>query len=121
MEAKTNTLAIPAGCTSNCQPMDVCLNKPFKAILQKCWVNYISSAVKTFPDASQDPSFKIPTPTRQQMVDWMKEVLNYVTRNQEMVKHSFEVCGITVSDTEKVRNADFYKRCMKDALESLEN
>ena len=33
LEAKTNTLAIPAGCTSKCQPMDVCLNEPFKAIL----------------------------------------------------------------------------------------
>ena len=38
-----------------------------------------------------------------------------------MVKHWFEVCGITVSDTEKVQNADLYKRCMKDALESLGN
>ena len=112
---------IPAGCTSKCQPRDVCLNKPFKAILGKCWVNYISSVVETFPDASQDPSFKIPTPTRQQMVDWVKEAFDYLTRNQEMVKHSFEVCGITVSDTEKVRNADFYKRCMKDALENLGN
>ena len=38
-----------------------------------------------------------------------------------MVKHSLEVCGITVPDTKKVRNADFYKRCMKDVLESLGN
>ena len=38
-----------------------------------------------------------------------------------MAKHSFEVCGITVFDTENVRNVDFYKRCMKDPLESLEN
>ena len=120
LEAKTDTLAIPAGCTSKCQPMDVCLNKPFKAILRKCWVNYISSVVETFPDGSQDPIFKIPTATRQQMVDWVKEACDYLPRNQEMVKHSFEVCGITVSDNEKVRNADFYKRCMKDALEIWE-
>ena len=91
LEAKTDTLAIPAGCTSKCQPIDVCLNKPFKAVLRKCWVNYISSVVETFPDASQDPSFKIPTPTRQQMVDWVKEALDYLTRNQEMVKHSLEL------------------------------
>ena len=100
------------GCTSKCQPMDVCLNKAFKAILRKCWVNYISIVVETFPDASQDHSFKVPTPTRQQMVDWVKEAFDYLTRSQEMVKHSFEVCGITVSDTEKVRNADFYKRML---------
>ena len=31
--AKTDTVAIPAGCPSKCQPMDVCLNKPFKGIL----------------------------------------------------------------------------------------
>ena len=107
LEAKTDTLAIPDGCTSKCQPMDVCLKRPFKAILRKCWVNYISSVVETFPDASQDPSFKIPAPTRQQMVGWVKEAFHYLTRNQEMVKPSFEVCGITLSDTENVRNADF--------------
>ena len=33
LEAKTDTLTIPAGCTLKCQPMDVCLNKSFKAIL----------------------------------------------------------------------------------------
>ena len=121
LETKSDTLAIPAVCTSKCQPMNVCLNKPFKAILRKSWVNYISGVVETFPDANQNPSFKIPTPTRQQMVDWVKEAFEYLTRNQEMVKHSFEVCGITISDTENVRNADFYKRCMKDALESLGN
>ena len=81
----------------------------------------MSSLVETFADASQDPSFKIPTPTRQQMVDWVKKAFDYLTRNEEMVKHSFEICGMTVSDTEKVRNADFCKRCMKDALESLGN
>ena len=87
LEAKTETLAIPAGCISKYQPMDVYLNKPFKAILRKCWVNYISSVVETFPDASQYSSFKIPTPTRQQMVDWMKKAYDYLTRNQETVKH----------------------------------
>ena len=84
-------------------------------------MNYISNVVETSPDASQDPSFKILTPTRQQIVDWVKEAFDYLTRNQEMAKHSFEVCGVTVFDTENVRNVDFYKRCMKDPLESLGN
>ena len=38
---KSDILMIPPGCTSKSQPMDACINKPFKAILCKCWVNYI--------------------------------------------------------------------------------
>ena len=30
-EGNSNILAMPAGCTSKCQPMDVCLNKPFNS------------------------------------------------------------------------------------------
>ena len=36
VQNKSDILMIPAGCTSKCQPMDVCINKPFKANLRKC-------------------------------------------------------------------------------------
>ena len=36
LEGNSNIFAAPASSTSKCQPMDVCLNKPFKAILRKC-------------------------------------------------------------------------------------
>ena len=36
VENKSDILMIPPGCTSKCQPMDVCINKPFKAILCNC-------------------------------------------------------------------------------------
>ena len=39
---KKTFLMIPPGCTSKCQPMDVCIDKPFKTILRKCWVEYVS-------------------------------------------------------------------------------
>ena len=32
----SDTLPIPAGCTSKCQPMDFCLIRPFKAVSRKC-------------------------------------------------------------------------------------
>ena len=35
-------VVIPVGCTSKDQPLDVSLNKPFKGILRKCWVEYIA-------------------------------------------------------------------------------
>ena len=36
LESNSDILPIPAGCTSKCQPMDVSLNKPFKAVLRRC-------------------------------------------------------------------------------------
>ena len=35
LKGNSNILAMQAGCTSKRQPMDVCLNKPFKKILRK--------------------------------------------------------------------------------------
>ena len=37
----TAPLVIPGGCTSKIQPLDVCLNKPFKVFARKHWSDYI--------------------------------------------------------------------------------
>ena len=36
-----------------------------------------------------------------------------------MVKSSFEVCGTSSSDRQKVKNGKFYKECMEKALGDL--
>ena len=46
VDNKSDILITLPGCTSKCQPMDVCINKAFKAILRKCWVNYISKIIE---------------------------------------------------------------------------
>ena len=72
-----HTLMIPASCTSKCQPMDVCINKPFKAILRKFWVEHVNKAVEKMPSPS--PSYyKLPQPTRQDMVDWVEKVFQII-------------------------------------------
>ena len=108
LESKSDILPIPAGCTSKCQPMDVCLNKPFKAVLRRCWVKYVATVVESFPDANSDSSFKLPVPTRQNMMGWVKEGYDSLAQDQQIVKKSFEVCGISSMDTGKVRNGDFF-------------
>ena len=118
LKEECDTLTIPAGCTSKCQPMDVCLNRPFKAVLRKCWVEYISNTIEEFD--SVDPDFKIPSPTRQNMVDWVKTAYDRLAENTNIVRNSFEVCGITASHPNKVRNSDFHKKCMEAALLDLE-
>ena len=110
LKNNSDILQIPASFTSKCQPMDVCLNKPFKSVLRKCWVNYVATVVKRFPDGNSSSS-KIPVPTRQQMIGWIKEGYGYLVQDKEMVKRSFEVCGITSSDPVKIRNGTFYRKC----------
>ena len=67
VENKADILMIPPGCRSKCHPMDVCINKPFKAILRKCWVTYISKIIEQMPATTPD-DFKLPPPSRQDMV-----------------------------------------------------
>lgn len=120
LKEECDTLAIPAGCTSKCQPMDVCLNRPFKAVLRKCWVKYISDTIEEFPSSTEDPNFKIPSPTRQDMVDWVDTAFQSLASNPTLIRNSFHVCGITSSDPKKVRNNEFYQQCMEQALADLE-
>ena len=53
------------------------------------------------------------------MLDWVKKRFDYFLERQEMVKFSFEVCGINSFDSQKVRNGQFYKECMEKALGDL--
>ena len=120
LKRNSDILPIPAGCTSKCQPMHVSLNKPFKAVSRRCGEKYVASAVKGFPDANNDASFKLPVPTRQHIIDWVKEGFDYLLQDQEMVKKSFHVYGISSSDSDKVQNGAFFTQCMGKALHNLE-
>jgi len=55
--------------------MDVCINNPFKAILRKCWVEHVSKAVEKIPTLTSN-DYKLPPPSRQDMVDWVEKAYN---------------------------------------------
>ena len=60
-------------------------------------------------------------PTCQHILNWVKEGFDYLSERQKMVKSSFEVCGISSSDPQKVKNGKFYKECMEKALGDLKD
>ena len=112
IEKKTDILMILPSCTTKCQPMDVCINRLFKAILRKSWVEYVSEIINK-------EHVQLPPPSRQDMVDWVEKAFNYVSNDTKMVNRSFDVCGITTTDSSKVRRRSFYKGCMENASKHL--
>ena len=105
---------ISPGCTSKCKSMNVCINKPFKAILRTHWVEYVSEMIN-------EEHIQLPLPCRQDMVDWVEKAFTYISNNIQMVSRSFDVCGITTADFAKVQSGSFYKRCMEDKSKHLQN
>ena len=110
VENKSDILMIPPGCMSKCQPMDVCINKPFKTILRK-----IEQMPATTPN-----DFQLPPPSRQDMVDWVEEAYKLISSDKDTVMHSFDVCGVTTSDPVKVRSGSFCEKCMCNAKSIIE-
>ena len=40
--SSTNLIMVPPVCTWKYQPLDVCINKPFKGVLRNCWEDYVA-------------------------------------------------------------------------------
>ena len=87
-ENKTATAVIPGGLTSLVQPLDVCLNKPFKDRLREKWMTWMMSGEKTFTPGGQLRAASLVT-----VCQWVKE--SWQELSKEMVEHSFKKCGIS--------------------------
>ena len=65
--------------------------------------------------ATTPDNFKLPRPSRQDMVDWVEEAYKLISSEKNIVMCSFDVSGITTSDPAKVRSRSFYEKCMRNA------
>ena len=85
-QKQTNLVHIPGGCTAICQPADVSWNRPFKSRLRKEYRAWRGLKKKT-------PKGNIAQPSRQDVINWISKA--WADLDEEMVKRSFKVCGIT--------------------------
>lgn len=87
--AATNTV-IPEGLTSLVQPLDMCLNKPFKDCVQEQWNEWISDSEKSFTKGSN-----MHAPQLDMLCNFVINAWNDIP--VEMVISSFKKCNLSDS------------------------
>ena len=115
LNGHTGLVKVLAGCTSK----DLCINKLFKFILRKCWEDHVVKVMKDVGDeANNNPSFKLSSPTRQNIVDWVHWGYVFLQESRTMIQLFFEVWGITTTNPGLVHNYNFFKKIMADVEDS---
>ena len=100
----------------------MCIDKPLKGVLRNSWEEYVGNIVTNLTETEQQSeSFKLPSPSRQNIVNWIAEGIEYLKKHPNMIKDSFSVCGITTTDQNKIRNDEFLKQIMQSVNEKLLN
>ena len=86
---------ILGGCTKYLQPLDVCINKPFKQYFRELYNEWFSK--KEFEYTSGG---KIKTPSHLKQITWVVQAWGKVSK--EVIINSFDVCGITTDNVAKI-------------------
>ena len=81
---------IPGGLTSVLQPLDVCLNKPFKDRVRQKWMAWMAEGIHELTASGRQKKS-----SEELMCQWIGEAWRDIPR--EMVVNSFLKCGITNS------------------------
>ena len=87
-DMKTKTAVIPGGLTSVVQPLDVCLNKPFKDYVRADWNDWIMNGDKTYTKGGNMRAVPLDVLCQFVINAWDKVDLNTVVK-------SFKKCGIS--------------------------
>ena len=79
---------IPGGLTSQLQPLDVSVNKPFKGFMHEDWAKWIEA-----PTHHVTPVGRVKRPSISNVCEWVKNPWQRVKR--ETIVKSFKKCGIS--------------------------
>lgn len=85
---KIDVAVIPGGLTPVLQPLDKCLNKPFKDNMRRKYLNWMMTGPFEYK-----PTGKKKAPSRNLVLRWVKQSWEEIP--EEMVKRSFKTCGIS--------------------------
>ena len=86
----TLLINVPPDCTSQVQPLEVSINKPFKHAIRKQFEKHLSENLLLYTENKLLVSEKRVLTTK-----WVAEGWGKVLRNKEIIKKSFVKCGIS--------------------------
>ena len=106
-DSNTDIAVIPGGLTSVIEPLDVCLNKPFKDKLRQKWTSWMPEGEKTFTAGGNMRAASLPV-----VAEWVNSSWNEV--GNDMVEKSFKKCGISNAmggtEDDLIYDADVFDR-----------
>lgn len=87
-EHNTDMAVIPGGLTSIVQPLDVCLNKPFKDRMREKWAMWMIDGEKSFT-----PAGNVRAAPLDLITTWVLDSWNDLS--DQIIQRSFKKCGIS--------------------------
>lgn len=87
-ESGTKLVVIPGGMTSQLQPLDVCINKPFKDAVKRSYADWMRSG-----EAAVTPSGRLKRASPGTLCKWITDA--WATIPNELIARSFKKCGIS--------------------------
>ena len=88
------SVIVPGGCTSKVQPLDVNINKQ---ILKNKWSHYVKSKVDVLTSLTATSKTKIPTASKEELVDRVTTAWKTLSQQTDLIKKSFSATGITAA------------------------
>ena len=87
---KTTLINVQSGTTSQVQPLDVVINKPFKSHVRYCFERHLNENLDLYVEG------KLLVSERRVLTsNWVVESWEKIKHDKEMIRHSFLKCGLS--------------------------
>lgn len=113
VDLKTQLAVVPGGLVSQLQPLDVSVNKPFKALMKKEWTSWMQSAGNDLTSTGRIKKASIA-----QVCDWTLRSWSHVKK--EVVVKSFKKCSIS-NAMDGTEDDEIYQEEESDSSEDTGN